>query len=86
VRDLGEGDCAVSKDFRQIEREIAQATRWVLKWRMLLKEATEIAGAMGDPQARRHMLFIAEAYRLLAERAKERSVQLARLASHMKKR
>jgi hypothetical protein len=53
---------------------------------MLQKEAKEIAGAMGDPTARRHMLFIAEAYRLLAERAKERSVQLARLASHMKKR
>jgi hypothetical protein len=86
VRDQGEGDCAVSKDFRQIEREIAQATRWVVKWRMLQKEAKEIAGAMGDPTARRHMLFIAEAYRLLAERAKERSVQLARLARHMKKR
>jgi hypothetical protein len=53
---------------------------------MLQKEATEIAGVMGDPQTRRHMLFVAQAYRLLAERAKERSVQLARLASHMKKR
>jgi len=34
---------------------------------------------MRDPEARRHMLFIA------AERAKERSERLARLASHMKK-
>jgi hypothetical protein len=32
------------------------------------------------------MLFIAEAYRLLAERAKELRERLARLASHMKKR
>jgi hypothetical protein len=33
---------------------------------------------MRDPEARRHTLFIAEAYRLLAERAKERSERLAR--------
>jgi len=32
---------------------------------------------MGDPEARAHMLFIAEAYKLLAERAKERSERLA---------
>jgi hypothetical protein len=41
---------------------------------------------MRDPDARRHMLSIAKAYRLLAERAEERSQLLARLASHMKKR
>jgi len=35
---------------------------------MLQNEALEVAGAMRDPEARRHMLFIAEAYRLLAER------------------
>jgi hypothetical protein len=52
---------------------------------MLEKEATEVAGAMGDTEARRDMLFIAKAYRLLAERAMERSMRLARLASHMKK-
>jgi hypothetical protein len=85
ARDLGEGDCAVSRDFKQIEREIAQAARWAVKWRMLQNEALEVAGAMRDPEARRHMLFIAEAYRLLAERAKERSVRLARLAMHMKR-
>src|SRR4029450_4894109 len=72
------GGCAVSKDLKQIEREIAQAARWAVWWRMLQNEALEVAGAMRDREARRHMLFIAEAYRLLAERANERSVRLAR--------
>jgi hypothetical protein len=76
----------MSRDFRQIEREVAQAARWAVKWQMLQNEALEVAGAMRDPEARRHMLFIAEAYRLLAERANEPSARLARLASHMKKR
>ncbi len=75
----------MSRDFKQIEREIVQAARWSVKWRMFQNEALEIAGAMRDLEARRHMLFIAEAYRHLAERAKERSERLARLASHMKK-
>jgi hypothetical protein len=81
---LGRG-CAMSRDFKQIEREIVQAARWAAKWQMLQNEALEVASAMRDPEARRHMLFIAEAYRLLAERAKERSERLARHASHLKK-
>jgi len=52
---------------------------------MLQNEALKVAGAMRDPEARRHMLLIAKGYRLLAERAKERSERLARHASHMKK-
>jgi len=68
----------VSRDLRQIEREIARAARWYATWRMLQRESAEIAGAMGDPEARRHMWFIAEAYTLLAERALERSLRLAR--------
>lgn len=32
----------------------------------------QIARAMSDPEARRHMFFISEAYRLLAERAESR--------------
>ena len=56
----------MSRDFKQIEREIAQAARWAVRWRMLQNEALEVAGAMRDPEARRHMLLIAEAYRLLA--------------------
>ena len=75
----------MSRDFKQIEREIAQAARWAVKWRMLQNEALKVAGAMRDPEARRHMLLIAKGYRLLAERAKERSERLARHASHMKK-
>jgi hypothetical protein len=71
----------MSRDLRQIESEIAQAARWAVKWRMLQNEALEIAGAMGNPEARRQMLFIAKAYRLLAERANERSVRLA--SSHV---
>jgi hypothetical protein len=68
------------------EWEVAQATRWAVRWRELEREAFTIAGAMTDPEARRHTLLIAESYKLLGERAKERSVRLARLASHMKKR
>ena len=76
----------MSRDFKQIEGEIAQAARWAVKWRLLQNEALGIAGAMRDPEARQHMLSIAKAYRLLAERAEEQRERLARLASHMKKR
>src|SRR5689334_3377757 len=58
------------------ERDAAQAARWAVKWRDLAEEALAVADAMSDPEARRHMLFIAEAYKLLAERVKERSVRL----------
>ena len=58
------------------ERDAAQAARWAVKWRDLAEEALAVADAMSDPEARRHMLFIAEAYKLLAERAKERGVRL----------
>ena len=70
----------MSRDLRQIEREIAQVARWAVKWRMLQKEATEIAGAMGDPEARHQMLFISDCYQRLAERAEER-----RDSNHVKK-
>ena len=68
------------------ERDAADAAKWAARWHEFEREAIDLAGAMTDPDARRHMLFIAESYRLLAERAKERSERLARLASHMKKR
>jgi hypothetical protein len=58
------------------ERDAAQAARWAGKWRDLAEEALAMAETMGDPEARRHMLFIAEAYKLLAERAQGRSVRL----------
>jgi hypothetical protein len=80
------GGCAVSRDLKQIEREIAQAARWAVKWRMLQKEAIEIAGAMGDPEARHQMLFISDCYQRLAERAEERREQLVAYSNHVKKR
>jgi hypothetical protein len=45
-----------------------------------VQEALAVADAMTDPEAQRHMLFIAEAYRRLAQRRKERSLRLAALA------
>jgi hypothetical protein len=66
---------AMSDDYIP-EKDAAQAARWAAKWRDLAEEALAVAETMGDPEARRHMLFIAEAYKLLAERAKERSVRL----------
>jgi hypothetical protein len=43
------------------------AAKWAARWHELEREAIDLAGAMTDPDARRHMLFIAEAYRRLAE-------------------
>ena len=45
------------------------------RWRTLAAEALAIAEMMTDPEARRVMLFIAEGYRLLAERAEARKDQ-----------
>jgi plasmid stability protein len=42
-------------------------------WRTLEAEARTIAGAMNDPEPKRIMLFIAEGYKLLAERAELRN-------------
>lgn len=42
------------------------------RWRKLAVEAREIADAMTDPDAKRVMLFIAQGYKLLAERAEAR--------------
>jgi hypothetical protein len=75
----------VSRDISQIEREIAQAARWAVKWRMLEEEALEVASAMRNLEARRQMLFISEAYRLLAERAEERRERLVAYAAAVKR-
>ena len=61
--------------------EPAQAARWAVKWRDLAEEALAMAETMGNPDARGHMLFIAEAYRCLADRANERSERLSSLAA-----
>jgi hypothetical protein len=57
--------------------DAALAARWVAQWRELQKEALDIALAMSDANAQRHMLFVAESYALLAERAEERRKRLA---------
>ena len=57
------------------------AGRWVEQWRELQREAFEIALQMSDANAQRHMLFVAESYALLAERAEERRKRLAMLAN-----
>lgn len=75
----GEGGIVLSDD-EDPEREARQAARWATKWRLLEREALVIAEAMRNPEAQRHMLFIAEAYRVLAERARERSERSAALA------
>jgi plasmid stability protein len=43
-------------------------------WRKLEAETRTIARTMTDPEARRIMLFIAEAYKLLADRAELRNI------------
>lgn len=42
------------------------------RWRRLAAEAFAVAETMTDPKARRVMLFIADGYRRLAERAEAR--------------
>jgi hypothetical protein len=75
----------VSRDIREIEREMTQAASWAAKWRKLEEEALEVASAMGDPEARRQMLFISEGYRLLTERAEERRERLVAHAAAIKR-
>ena len=75
----------MSRDIREIEREITQAASWAEKWRKLEEEALEVASAMGDLEARRQMLFISEGYRLLVERAEERRERLVAYAAAVKR-
>ena len=44
-------------------------------WRRLEAEARTIAATMTDPEPRRVMFFIAEGYKLLADRAELRKTQ-----------
>jgi hypothetical protein len=45
------------------------------RWRKLETEARAIASTMTGPEPKRIMLFIAEGYKLLAERAELRNTQ-----------
>ncbi len=60
--------------------DAVHAARWVARWRELQREAFDIALEMSDANAQRHMLFVAESYALLAERAEEQRKRLDALA------
>ena len=75
----------MSRDIREIERQIESAARWAAKWRKLEEETLEVASVMRDPEARRQMQFISEGYRLLAERAEERRERLVARAVAIKR-
>jgi hypothetical protein len=61
------------------ERDVGQASGWAARWRELERKAFDAANAMADPEAKRKMLFVAESYRLLAERIEFREELLAAL-------
>ena len=75
----------MARDIREIERQIAQAARWAVKWRMLQKEAIQVADGMGDPEVRQQMLFISDCYQRLAERAEERRGRLIAYTAAIKR-
>ena len=64
--------------------DAVHAARWVAQGRELQREAFDIAFEMTDTDARRHMLFVAESYALLAERAQERRKRLEAIAEARK--
>ena len=55
------------------------------RWLELELEARGVARAMVDPEAKRHMLFLSESYRVLAKRAELREQRLAALAEAKRK-
>ena len=61
------------------ERDVGQASGRAARWRELERKAFDAANAMADPEAKRKMLFVAESYRLLAERIEFREELLAAL-------
>jgi hypothetical protein len=63
------------------ERDQSHAARW----RELELEARGVARAMIDPEAKRHMLFLSESYRVLAKRAELRKRRLAVFAEAKRK-
>ena len=55
--------------------DASDAERNAEHWRKLEAEARSVASTMTDPEPQRIMLFIAEGYKLLAERAELRNTQ-----------
>jgi hypothetical protein len=51
-----------------------EAEQDAARWRKLELEARSLASAMTDPEPQRIMLFIAEGYKLLRERAEFRAI------------
>jgi hypothetical protein len=62
-------------DVQDLEGRQQMAADDAERWRTLAAEALAIAEMMTDPEAQRAMLFIAEGYGLLAERAEARKDQ-----------
>jgi hypothetical protein len=65
----------MSDDTRR-DHAISSAARW----RKLEREALDAVGRLADPEAKRKMLFVAESYRVLAERNEFRAELLEALA------
>ena len=68
VRGKAIGNCAMSTYFTRPEREAK-------RWRRLEAEARIIALTMGDLESKRVMLFVADGYKRLAERAEVRDTK-----------
>jgi len=57
-----------------------QAINSAARWRKLEREALDAVSRAADPEAKRKLLFVAESYRLLAERNELRAELLEALA------
>jgi hypothetical protein len=61
------------------KREVGQVVSLAARWRKLEREAIDAANEMADPEAKRRMLFVAQSYRLSAERIELRAELLEAL-------
>lgn len=61
------------------KRDIGHAVSSAARWRKLEREALDVASGLADLEAKQQMLFVAESYRLLAERMELRAELLAAL-------
>jgi hypothetical protein len=69
---------------KNIERRIARAALWAIRWRELELEAFEVTRSLSDPEAKRHMLFVSEYFGSLAERADKHKERLVADAAEEK--
>jgi hypothetical protein len=74
ARDRGWG--AMSEDSK---RDVGQVVSLAARWRKLERETIDAANEMADPEAKRRMLFVAQSYRLIAERIELRAELLEAL-------